>query len=119
MLASFCLVVEWLCGILEKISKDVNEEMEAAMYMLVALVAVLAYMEISSLKKQLRTLQERMDALAKATGHDAVAVMYVPDDVKARAKALKEEGKTGEAVKVIRDSAAMSLEEAKKYIDEL
>lgn len=119
MLAFFCLVIEWVYGILDKISKDVNEEMEAAMYMLVALVAVLAYTEISSLKKQLRTLQERVDALAKATGNDAVSVMYVPDDVKARAKALKEEGKTVEAVKVIRDSAAMSLEEAKKYIDEL
>lgn len=104
---------------LEKISKDVNEEMEAAMYMLVALVAVLAYTEIASLKKQMRALQEQVDALAKATGHEAVSMLHVPDDVKARAKALKDEGKTVEAVKVIRASSVMALDEAKKFVDEL
>lgn len=119
MLAFFCLAAEWSYGILEKIGEDVNEDMEAAMYMLVALVAVLAYTEISSLKKQLRTLQEQVDALAKATGHNAGSVLHVPDDVKARAKALKDEGKSVEAVKAIRSATAMSLEEAKKYIDEL
>ncbi len=115
----FCLLAEWVYGMLEKISKDVNEEMEAVMYMLVALVAVLAYTEIASLKKQMRALQEQVDALAKATGHEAVSMLHVPDDVKARAKALKDEGKTVEAVKVIRASSVMALDEAKKFVDEL
>lgn len=103
----------------KKFIKGVGQEMEAAMYMLVALVAVLAYTEIASLKKQVRVLQEQVDALAKATGHEAVSMLHVPDDVKARAKALKDEGKTVEAVKAIRESSVMALDEAKKYVDKL
>lgn len=93
--------------------------MTYTMYMIVAIVAVLAYIEISSLKKQVRALQERVDALAQATGNEALASLYVPEDVRARTLALKKDGRPVEAVKVVREATGMSLEDAKTFVDGL
>lgn len=93
--------------------------MTYTMYMIVAIVAVLAYVEISSLKKQVRALQERVDMLAQATGNEALASLYVSEDVRARTLALKKDGRPVEAVKVVREATGMSLEDAKAFVDGL
>ena len=74
--------------------------MEYTMYMIVAIVAVLAYIEIASLKKQVRALSEQVHTLAQA-------------------QQLKAAGKAVAAVRVVREATGMSLEDAKRWIDEL
>ena len=87
--------------------------MEYMMYMIVMIVAVLTAVEISSLKKQVRALQ------AQATGHEDLSAWYVTDEVKAQVRALKEDGKVVEAVKMVREATGLSLEDAKHFVDEL
>lgn len=93
--------------------------MEYTMYMIVMLVAVLAYIEISALKKQVRALQKQLNALARATGHEVLSVWYLPEEVRTQAEQLKAAGKTVEAIKVIREATGLSLEDAKRTFDEL
>lgn len=93
--------------------------MEYMMYMIVMIVAVLTSVEISSLKKQVRTLQVQLNALAQATGHEDLSAWYVTDEVKAQVRALKADGKVVEAVKMVREATGMSLEDAKHFVDEL
>lgn len=93
--------------------------MEYMMYMIVMIVAVLTSVEISSLKKQVRALQVQMNAPAQATGHEDLSTWYVMDEVKAQVRALKEDGKVVEAVKMVREATGMSLEDAKHFVDEL
>lgn len=88
--------------------------MEYMMYMIVMIVAVLTSVEISSLKKQVQ-----LNALAQATGHEDLSAWYVTDEVKAQVRALKEDGKVVEAVKMVREATGMSLEDAKHFVDEL
>lgn len=78
--------------------------MEYMMYMIVMIVAVLTSVEISSLKKQVRALQVQLNALAQATGHEDLSAWYVTDEVKAQVRALKEDGKVVEAVKMVREA---------------
>lgn len=93
--------------------------MEYMMYMIVMIVAVLTSVEISSLKKQVRALQVQLNALAQATGHEDLSTWYVTDEVKAQVRALKEDGKVVEAVKMVREATGLSLEDAKHFVDEL
>lgn len=93
--------------------------MEYTMYMIVAIVAVLAYIEIASLKKQVRALSEQVHTLAQATGHEDRSAWHVPEDVRAQAQQLKAAGKPVSAVRVVREATGMSLEDAKRWIDEL
>ena len=86
--------------------------MEYMMYMIVMVMAVLTSVEISSLKKQVRALQQ-------ATGHEDLSAWYVTDEVKAQVRALKEDGKVVEAVKMVREATGLSLEDAKHFVDEL
>lgn len=89
------------------------------LYVFVMLLAVLAYIEISSLKKRVRALQEKVDALAQAAGCADLALGFVPEDVRERAQALKANERSVEAVKVVREATGMSLVEAKKFVDAL
>lgn len=93
--------------------------MEYTMYMIVAIVAVLAYIEIASLKKQVRALSEQVHTLAQATGHEDLSARHAPEDVRAQAQQLKADGKAVAAVRVVREATGMSLEDAKRWIDEL
>ena len=93
--------------------------MEYMMYMIVMVMAVLTSVEISSLKKQVRALQVQLNALAQATGHEDLSARYVTDEVKAQVRALKEDGKVVEAVKMVREATGLSLEDAKHFVDEL
>lgn len=93
--------------------------MEYMMYMIVMVMAVLTSVEISSLKKQVRALQVQLNALAQATGHEDLSDWYVTDEVKAQVRALKEDGKVVEAVKMVREATGLSLEDAKHFVDEL
>lgn len=93
--------------------------MEYMMYMIVMIVAVLTSVEISSLKKQVRALQVQLNALAQATGYEDLSAWYVTVEVKAQVRALKEDGKVVEAVKMVREATGMSLEDAKHFVDEL
>lgn len=93
--------------------------MEYMMYMIVMVMAVLTSVEISSLKKQVRALQVQLNALAQATGHEDLSAWYVTDEVKAQVRALKEDGKVVEAVKMVREATGLSLEDAKHFVDEL
>lgn len=93
--------------------------MEYMMYMIVMVMAVLTSVEISSLKKQVRALQVQLNVLAQATGHEDLSAWYVTDEVKAQVRALKEDGKVVEAVKMVREATGLSLEDAKHFVDEL
>lgn len=93
--------------------------MEYMMYMIVMVMAVLTSVEISSLKKQVRALQVQLNALAQATGREDLSAWYVTDEVKAQVRALKEDGKVVEAVKMVREATGLSLEDAKHFVDEL
>lgn len=93
--------------------------MAYTLYVFVMLLAVLAYIEISSLKKRVRTLKEKVDALAQASGCADLALGFVPEDVRERAQALKANERSVEAVKVVREATGMSLVEAKKFVDAL
>lgn len=93
--------------------------MAYTLYVFVMLLAVLAYIEISFLKKRVRALQEKVDALAQASGCADLALGFVPEDVRERAQVLKANERSVEAVKVVREATGMSLVEAKKFVDAL
>ena len=93
--------------------------MEYTMMMLVTIVAVLACLEAASLKKQVRTLSEKVHALAQATGHKELSVWHVPDEVRLQAQALKAAGKPVAAVSIVREATGMSLQDAKQFVDTL
>lgn len=78
--------------------------MEYTMMMLATIVAVLACLEAASLKKQVRTLSEKVHALAQATGHEELSVWHVPDEVRLQAQALKAAGKPVAAVRIVREA---------------
>lgn len=46
-------------------------------------------------------------------------MMYMIVMVKAQVRALKEDGKVVEAVKMVREATGLSLEDAKHFVDEL
>lgn len=75
--------------------------------------------EITSLRKRITSLEERLNRLAKQTNHEDISSDWVSDEVKEIVMHLKQTGKEIEAVKTIREHTQMSLIEAKQYVDKL
>jgi ribosomal protein L7/L12 len=94
-------------------------QMESVIFVLLIIFSALMFNEISSLKKRVKSQEERINQLAKLTGYDNLSSYWVSDEVKELATHLKRTGKEVEAVKRIRKHTQMSLLEAKKYVDAL
>lgn len=93
--------------------------MEYTMFLIVPILGLLLYVENQNLKKRIKNQEERIDRLCELTGNDNLSSNWVSSEVKNRLVDLKKDGKTVEAVKLLRDKTQMSLLEAKEYIDEL
>ena len=93
--------------------------MEYSAIALVCIIGLLAYNEISVLKRKVRSQEERLNQLAKLTGHDDLSSYWVSDEVKEQVIQLKRTGKKVEAIKKIREETQMNLIEAKQYMDKL
>ncbi|BAH07599.1 50S ribosomal protein L7/L12 [Clostridium kluyveri] len=93
--------------------------MEYSAIALVFVAGLLAYNEISTLKKVIRNQEKRLNQLAKLTGHEDLSSYSVSDQLKEQVIQLKREGKTIQAIKKIREQTQMDLVEAKQYVDEL
>lgn len=93
--------------------------MEYSAIALVCIAGLLAYNEISTLKRKVRSLEERLSQLAKLTGHDDLSSYIVSDELREQVIQLKREGQEVEAIKKIREQTRMDLVEAKQYVDTL
>ena len=93
--------------------------MENTILALVCIVGVMAYYEISALKKVIQSQEKRLNELAKRTGQEDLSSYWVSDSLKAQVIQLKRDGKTVEAVKAIREQTQMDLVTAKQYVDTL
>lgn len=89
------------------------------MFLIVTILGILLYVENQNLKKRIKNQEERINRLCKLTGNDKLSSKWVSSEVKKSLVDLKKDGKTVEAVKLLRDKTKMSLLEAKEYIDEL
>lgn len=93
--------------------------MEYSVIALVLIVGMLAYNEISELKRIISSQDKRLNQLAKLTGHDDLSSYWVSDELKEQAIQLRRAGKKVEAIKKIREQTQMDLLEAKQYVDQL
>lgn len=93
--------------------------MEYSAVALVFIAGLLAYNEISALKRKVRNQEKRLNQLAKLTGYEELSSTMVSDELKDQAIQLKRDGKKVEAIKKIRVQTQMGLLEAKHYVDEL
>jgi ribosomal protein L7/L12 len=96
-----------------------RREMEYSAVALVFIAGLLAYNEISALKRKVRNQEKRLNQLAKLTGYEELSSTMVSDELKDQAIQLKRDGKKVEAIKKIRVQTQMGLLEAKHYVDEL
>jgi ribosomal protein L7/L12 len=86
---------------------------------LVVVSGLIAWNEISNLKKKNRELENRLNKLAKMTGNSDLSSDYISDDLKQQLLELKNKGADIEAVKCLRTVTGLDLLTAKQYIDEL
>ncbi|WP_338598204.1 hypothetical protein [Clostridium baratii] len=93
--------------------------MEYFIVLLFVIVGMLAFNEISVLKKRIKIQEDRLNELCKITGHDNLSSYWVSDELKEIAIHLKRTGKEVEAIKKIREQTQMSLIEAKQYVEKL
>ncbi|MBM7833184.1 50S ribosomal protein L7/L12 [Clostridium sardiniense] len=80
---------------------------------------MLAFNEISILKKRIKSQEDRINQLCKLTGHNNLSSYWVSDELKELVIHLKRTGKEVEAIKKIREQTQMSLIEAKQYVEKL
>lgn len=93
--------------------------MEYSAMALVCIAGLLAFNEITALKKKMKDQEKRFNQLASLTGYDHLSSFYVADELKEQVIQLKRDGKVTEAVAKIREQTQMDLLEAKQYVDEL
>lgn len=93
--------------------------METFLFMSLIICIALLNRELSLIKKQLSDQQKQLDALTKLSGHDELASDFLCEETIETLRKLKQEGKTVEAVKIVRVNTKMSLLEAKNYVDDL
>ena len=96
-----------------------KNSMEYTIFLIVPILGLLLYVENQNLKKKIKNQEERIDKLCELTGNDNLSSNWVSSEVNKRLVDLKKDGKTVEAVKLLRDKTQMSLLEAKEYIDKL
>ncbi|WP_040192106.1 50S ribosomal protein L7/L12 [Clostridium culturomicium] len=93
--------------------------MEYGMLTLMFIIGILLYIEITKLKKQVKSQQIQIDTLCKETGNQQLATYFISDEEKEYIVHLKNSGKEVEAVKKLREVTSMDLVQAKQYIDTL
>ena len=93
--------------------------METWISNLMLIVGILLYIEITKLKKQVKSQQIQIDNLCKETGNQQLATYFISDEEKEYIVHLKNSGKEVEAVKKLREVTSMDLVQAKQYIDTL
>ncbi|GAA0071134.1 hypothetical protein UT300003_26580 [Clostridium sardiniense] len=93
--------------------------MEYFISVLLIIAGMLAFNEISILKKRIKSQEDRLNQLCKITGHNNLSSYWVSDELKELAIHLKRTGKEVEAIKKIREQTEMSLIEAKQYVEKL
>lgn len=93
--------------------------MEYGMLTLMFIIGILLYIEITKLKKQVKSQQIQLDTLCKETGNQQLATYFISDEEKEYIVHLKNSGKEVEAVKKLREVTSMDLVQAKQYIDTL
>lgn len=86
---------------------------------LILCALVLPGAEILRLRKRVQRLERRLDALAQRTGNEPLASCWVSKEMRARLRVLKQEGKTAEAVRLLRRQTELPLVDAKEMIDNL
>lgn len=89
------------------------------MLTLMFIIGILLYIEITKLKKQVKSQQIQIDTLCKETGNQQLATYFISDEEKEYIVHLKNSGKEVEAVKKLREVTSMDLVQAKQYIDTL
>lgn len=89
------------------------------MLTLMFIIGILLYIEITKLKKQVKSQQIQLDTLCKETGNQQLATYFISDEEKEYIVHLKNSGKEVEAVKKLREVTSMDLVQAKQYIDTL
>lgn len=93
--------------------------MDTVLIILLIINALLVYLAIRKLKKQIELQQKQIDELCKATGNQNLTEYTLSDEDRAYILHLKHSGKTVEAVKKLREITAMDLLEAKQFVDRL
>ena len=93
--------------------------MEDLIFTLIILSGLIAWNEISNLKKKNQELEKKMNELAKTTGNTTLSTDYISDDLRNQLLELKNKGDNVKAVKCLRDNTGFDLLRAKQYIDEL
>ncbi|MFQ8922894.1 MAG: hypothetical protein ACLR60_13445 [Clostridium paraputrificum] len=93
--------------------------MEYGILTLVVIIGMSLYIEITNLKKQVKSQQIQIDNLCKETGNMQLATYFISDEEKEYIVHLKNSGKEVEAVKKLREITSMDLLQAKQYIDKL
>ncbi|MBY0754040.1 50S ribosomal protein L7/L12 [Clostridium sardiniense] len=93
--------------------------MEYVISVLLIISGMLAFNEISILKRRVKSQEDCLNQLCKLTGHDNLSSYWVSDELKELAIHLKRTGKEVEAIKRIREQTQMSLIEAKQYVEKL
>ena len=93
--------------------------MEYGMLALLILGGSIFFMKLNELEKQVKIQQVQIDNLCKVTGYQQLASDYISDQDRAEIVRLKNDGRTAEAIKKVRELTSMSLLQAKKYVDKL
>lgn len=93
--------------------------METFLFMSLIICIALLNRDLSLIKKKLSDQQKQLDTLTKLSGHDELASDFLCEEDIENLRKLKQEGKTVEAVKLVRVNTKMSLLEAKNYVDDL
>lgn len=93
--------------------------MEYGMLALLVLGGSIFFMKLNELEKQVKIQQVQIDNLCKVTGYQQLASDYISDQDRAEIVRLKNDGRTVEAIKKVRELTSMSLLQAKKYVDKL
>lgn len=93
--------------------------MEFSAIVLVCVAGLLAYNEITALKRKVRSLEEQINQLAKLTGYDDLSSYLLSDELKEEVSQLKRAGQEVEAIKKVRELTQMDLLQAKQYVDGL
>lgn len=93
--------------------------METFLFMSLIICIALLNRDLSLIKKKLSDQQKQLDTLTKLSGHDELASDFLCEEDIENLRKLKQEGKTVEAVKLVRVNTKMSLLESKNYVDDL
>lgn len=93
--------------------------MEYSIWIVMVIGLLLAFNQISILKKRVKMQEDHLNKLCKLTGHENLSSYWVSDELRELVIHLKRTGKEVEAIKKIREQTQMSLIEAKQYVEQL